>query len=191
MRLTSFVFYPKECNLSNFTRFMKDNTDSLLTKVKLSLGSRSHEIFIGPDSVTQIGKWLSHSTSKRAFVISDEKLRDPREKLIAALKNNHWDIYEIPVHAGENLKDFHSIYPIYEKLVRGNANRDSVIFALGGGTVGDAAGFVASTYLRGISWVGVPTTLLAQVDSAVGGKTGINHALGKNLIGSFHQPILV
>ncbi len=160
-------------------------------KLLVECGSNSHSVHIGAGAVAHIGKWLLDQPSKRAFILVDQKLRAPREMLITALQRSGWEISEISVHAGEQLKDFHSIYPLYDRLVRGKADRDSVLFALGGGTIGDAAGFIASTYLRGIPWVGVPTTLLAQVDSSVGGKTGINHLKGKNLIGTFHQPSLV
>ena len=88
-------------------------------------------------------------------------------------------------------KGLRKVCPIYARLIEKQRDRGAVIFALGGGVIGDIAGFVAATYLRGIRWVGVPTTLLAQVDSSIGGKTGVNHPLGKNLIGSFHQPSLV
>ncbi|MGK5085648.1 3-dehydroquinate synthase [Bdellovibrionota bacterium FG-1] len=150
-----------------------------------------YHIQIGAGAIRGIGKCLARAPSRRAFLISDVRLIEPRAALKSALAAASWEVFEIPVEAGESLKDIQAIYPLYGKLLDGKANRDSVIFALGGGTVGDAAGFVASTYLRGIPWVGVPTTLLAQVDSSVGGKTGINHSAGKNLIGSFHPPQLV
>ena len=164
---------------------------SQIKKVTLSLGQRSHKIYIGAGAVTKMGEWLKNQPSKRAFIIADKNLKQAREALVATLKHHRWEICEIAVQAGEQLKDFNTIYPLYADLLKGGANRDSVLFALGGGTIGDAAGFLASTYLRGIAWVGVPTTLLAQVDSSVVGKTGINHTEGKNLIGSFYQPVCV
>ena len=92
---------------------------------------------------------------------------------------------------GERFKNLGTIGRIYDGLIRANADRSTTIIAVGGGVVGDAAGFAAATYLRGIPVVQVPTTLLAQVDSAIGGKVGVNHPLGKNLIGAFHQPAAV
>jgi 3-dehydroquinate synthase len=161
-------------------------------KVRVNLGRKSsYDIQIGPGAIHSVGGWLKPFRSKRAFIIADEKLTDARRAVLAGLAKAGWETHEFPVRAGESLKDIESVYPLYGHLIKAKANRDSVLFALGGGSVGDAAGFVAATYLRGISWVGLPTTLLSQVDSSVGGKTGINHTDGKNLIGAFHQPSLV
>jgi 3-dehydroquinate synthase len=107
------------------------------------------------------------------------------------LKVAGWETHLVRVPATEGFKDFGKIYPLYSELLRAGADRHTVLFALGGGVIGDAAGFLAGTYMRGLRWVGLPTTLLAQVDSSIGGKTGVNHASGKNLIGVFHQPSLV
>jgi 3-dehydroquinate synthase len=137
------------------------------------------------------GVWPSNSQPKRAFLLVDSKLSRPTRMLVSKLRGFGCRTSVIRLRANEALKDFRNVYPIYGQLLKKGADRQSVIFALGGGVIGDASGFVAATYLRGIPWVAVPTTLLAQVDSAIGGKTGVNHRLGKNLIGAFHQPSLV
>jgi 3-dehydroquinate synthase len=164
-------------------------TDGAMKKVHLNLGTRSYDILIGSGLSTRLH--LKGLPSKRAFVVCDRALTSARGKLVAGLKKAGWEVHEIPVQAGEGLKDFKKVFEVYGELLEKRAHRDSVLFALGGGSVGDAAGFVAATYLRGIAWVGVPTTLLAQVDSSIGGKTAVNHTRGKNLIGAFHQPSVV
>ena len=163
-------------------------------KTRMSLkgkADRSYDVRIGSGAIAEIGKWLRHRPSRQAVLISDSKLTQAREATRTALSGAGWKVHELVVEAGESLKDIKSIYPIYGELLKAGISRDSLLIALGGGTIGDAAGFVAATYLRGIDWVSLPTTLLAQVDSAVGGKTGINHAAGKNLIGAIYQPALV
>ncbi len=170
---------------------MKKQKKKFKKTVRVSLGKRSYEISVGSGVVQSIGKHLTKASSKRAFIVADQNLHSARKALIESLSREGWETFEIPVQAGESLKDFQALYPLYGELLRLKANRDSVLFALGGGSVGDAAGFLASTYLRGIDWVGVPTTLLAQVDSSIGGRTEVNHAAGKQLIGTCHHPGLV
>jgi 3-dehydroquinate synthase len=161
-------------------------------RVQVPLGPRSYDVWIGSGVVARAASLGSPSRpGRRAFIIADQALVSAREALRKTLAHAGWDITEIAVQAGEDLKDFQFLYPLYGELLKSGADRNAVLFALGGGSVGDAAGFIAATYMRGIQWVSVPTTLLAQVDSAVGGKTGVNHSLGKNLIGAFYQPSLV
>jgi 3-dehydroquinate synthase len=158
--------------------------------VKVALGPRSYDVLIGSGVIDRLGK-LVKSETKKAVLISDKNLPEHRARTIKALTAAGWNVFEIAVEAGEGLKDFAKLYPIYGDLLKAGIDRSSTLFALGGGTVGDAAGFIAATYLRGIPWVGIPTTLLGQVDSSIGGKTAVNHPLGKNLVGSFYQPALV
>jgi 3-dehydroquinate synthase len=150
---------------------------------------RGGPILVGGELVARLPANLRRG---RAFVLADRALLRRGRELVASLREYYEDVKLIPLEAGENLKSFEGILPLYTKLSELGADRRSVLFALGGGSVGDAVGFVAGTYLRGVRWVGVPTTLLAQVDSAIGGKTGVNlGASGKNLVGLFHQPSAV
>lgn len=158
--------------------------------IKLKLDKKTYPIIVGENILSFINDYLPERTSK-IIVISDERLVSQRRKLLRALKETGKTVHEISVAAGEGLKDIKAVYPLYGQLLELRADRDSLLIALGGGTIGDVVGFIAATYMRGINWIGVPTTLLAQVDSSVGGKTGINHVSGKNLIGAFHQPSLV
>ena len=159
-------------------------------RVRLALGKNSYDVLIGSGISEKLAK-LYKADSKRAVLISDQRLTEARKKVIKSLTDAGWNVQEIAVEAGESLKNIEQLYPIYGEMLKAGIDRSSTLFALGGGTVGDAAGFIASTYLRGIAWVGLPTTLLAQVDSSIGGKTAVNHSIGKNLIGTFYQPALV
>ena len=164
--------------------------------LKLNLGKRSYQILIEAEATRPLIQFLKKRETKlkrpsKIYLVSDSKLEAESKTVLLALRSKNFEVHEILVNAGEGLKDIESVYPIYGKLLGLKADRDSILIALGGGSVGDAAGFVAATYMRGIDWVSIPTTLLAQVDSGVGGKTGINHESGKNLIGAFHQPVLV
>jgi 3-dehydroquinate synthase len=162
-----------------------------MKKVHVELGDRSYNVQVGAGAIQKIGAFMRFAKSKRAFIVADERLKSQRTQVLASFKKAGWSTVEVPVKAGESLKELKALYPLYGEMIKAGVDRSSILVALGGGSVGDAAGFLASTYMRGIPWVGLPTTLLAQVDSAVGGKTAVNHPLGKNLIGTFHQPSLV
>src|SRR5207247_2017005 len=113
------------------------------------------------------------------------------ERIAGALAREGVEVVRIFVPDGEEHKDWRTLNGIFDALLEQRCARDTTLIALGGGVIGDLAGFAAATYQRGVPLVQIPTTLLAQVDSSVGGKTAINHALGKNMIGAFHQPLLV
>lgn len=158
-------------------------------RIDVHAGSHAAPIWIGDGISERLGAMLDErEIGARRFVVSNPVVwRLHGERIARALGA----VEPILVPDGERYKNLQSVSKIYEALIRAGADRGSVIVAVGGGVLGDTAGFAAATYLRGIRLVQVPTTLLAQVDSAVGGKVGVNHALGKNLIGAFHQPAAV
>ena len=159
------------------------------TRIDVNTGSRSSAIWIGESIVEQLSALLdAHGIGRRRFIVSSPtiwRLHGSRLQQIAAGPE------PILIPDGERYKNLQSVSRIYEALIRAGADRGSAIVALGGGVIGDTAGFAAATFLRGIALAHVPTTLLAQVDSSIGGKVGVNHPLGKNMIGAFHQPSLV
>ncbi len=160
--------------------------------LRVALGGRSYPIHIGTGLLEDPRLYAPHLASRRAAVVTNEVVAPLYlERLERALKQAGASTTSIVVADGEGAKDWRTLDAIFERLLAARCGRDSVIVALGGGVIGDLAGFAAAVYQRGIPFLQVPTTLLAQVDSAVGGKTGINHARGKNMIGAFHQPLAV
>ena len=159
------------------------------THIDVTTGNRTSPLVIGEGLSDELGPLLDrHGVGARRFIVSNPVVwRLHGERLRVALGGGD----PILLPDGERFKNLQSVSKIYEPLIRANADRGSTIIAVGGGVVGDTAGFAAATFLRGVAVVHVPTTLLAQVDSSIGGKVGINHELGKNLIGAFHQPALV
>lgn len=152
-----------------------------------------HPLHAGHDILTELPDRLSELglDGGRAFVVGDSNVMPLYSgKLREALEAAGWSVSECVVPAGEGSKGLRTASLLWDWLVDERADRRSVLFALGGGVVGDLGGWVAATYLRGIRLVQLPTTLLAQVDAAIGGKTGINHPRAKNLIGSFYPPVL-
>jgi 3-dehydroquinate synthase len=161
--------------------------------VKVPLGNRSYNIVIGRGLLNGLGAACQKlNLGARCAVISDSNVARRFGKAAQkSLARAGFDALLIVVPAGETAKSLKTVQACYDRLARHRLERKSFIVALGGGVVGDLAGFVAATYLRGIPFVQVPTTLLAQVDSSVGGKVGVNLKAGKNLVGAFHQPRLV
>ncbi len=161
--------------------------------VKVPLGNRSYRILIGRGLLTRLGVECSRlQLGRRCAVISDRNVAPRFAKGVQrSLKLAGFDSFLIAVPAGETAKSMKTVQSCYDQLAKHRLERNSFIVALGGGVVGDLAGFVAATYLRGIAFVQAPTTLLAQVDSSVGGKVGVNLKAGKNLVGAFYQPRLV
>lgn len=158
--------------------------------VPVELGVNSYKIFIGNNLHEELAKFCQSSDfSAKGLIITDSNVESLyAEDLQRILEENglYTEIYAIP--AGEGSKSLAMAEKLFTKCIELGMDRKSPVFALGGGVVGDLAGFVAASYMRGVPFVQVPTSLLAQVDSSVGGKVAVNHALGKNLIGAFYQP---
>jgi 3-dehydroquinate synthase len=156
----------------------------------VDLGERSYPIVVGSDLLRGHFSLAEYVSGKDCMIVSNEAVAPLYlESLIANLAGK--TIHSVILPDGEKHKTIDSAMRVIDALVSAGANRDTTVIALGGGVVGDIAGFAAATYMRGVPLIQVPTTLLAQVDSSVGGKTGVNHPGGKNLIGAFHQPQLV
>lgn len=164
-----------------------------MIKLKVELGKRSYPIFIGDDILGNLGEMYQlFGYGKKAVVITDKTVeRQHGAQIISALAQRLDSLDLIAVRPGEASKRMKVVERIITRMLDSGCDRSSTVIAFGGGVVGDLSGFVASIFKRGIRFVQVPTTLLAQVDASVGGKTGINHPLGKNLIGTFYQPDLV
>ncbi|PJA80750.1 MAG: 3-dehydroquinate synthase [Nitrospirae bacterium CG_4_9_14_3_um_filter_51_5] len=161
--------------------------------VPVSLGDRSYQVLIQPFILSQIGRVLHEvGLSGRVGIVTNPVVNELYGRVVLrALKQAGFSPFLVVIPDGEQAKSMHWLSKILDELVTQRLERQDVVLALGGGVVGDVAGFAASVYLRGVPFVQVPTTLVAQVDSSVGGKTGVNHPIGKNLIGAFYQPRVV
>jgi len=162
-------------------------------RLGVALGARSYDILVGDGLIAEAGRHIAPLLKRdRVFVVTDANLAELHlARLERALDEANLTYEAIVLPPGEQTKDFGHLETLVERLIEMKIERGSTLIAFGGGVIGDLAGFAASVLLRGIDFVQIPTTLLAQVDSSVGGKTGINSRHGKNLIGSFHQPRLV
>jgi 3-dehydroquinate synthase len=161
--------------------------------VKVALGARSYDIVIGRGLIASLGARVAglRPCAKAAIVTDENVARHHLAGLEAALAGAGVATSRVIVPPGEGSKSYRTFEQVCEAIIAARIERGDLVIALGGGVIGDLAGFVASAVRRGLDYVQVPTTLLAQVDSSIGGKTAINSAHGKNLIGAFHQPILV
>jgi 3-dehydroquinate synthase len=161
--------------------------------VPVALGERSYDIVIGENLLARAGELIASAAKpKRAIIVSDEAVAPLYlAALKASLSKAGIEAGEFIVPAGETSKEFNAFGRLVDGILACRPDRGTLLIALGGGVVGDLTGFAAAVLLRGLDFVQIPTTLLAQVDSSVGGKTGINSPYGKNLIGAFHQPRLV
>ncbi|MBD3378249.1 3-dehydroquinate synthase [candidate division KSB1 bacterium] len=163
-----------------------------MNRVHVDLGENSYDIFIQPGLLQEIPS-LTRSLSLQGsiFIISDTRVASIYGELVLKQFQKVGKAHLLTVPEGESSKSISMADSLYTQLLQLGANRKDTIIALGGGVIGDLAGFVAATFMRGIPFIQIPTTVLAQVDSSVGGKVGINHPMGKNLIGAFYQPRLV
>lgn len=156
----------------------------------VSLFDRSYPIFIGANLLHDIDVWLSHEFhGRKAFIITDYNVRAAvTDKFQAAITPHMKSVAVMELPPGEQTKSFDRFQVVVEWMIENGIKRDSIVFAVGGGVIGDLTGFASSAVLRGVEFIQVPTTLLSMVDSSVGGKTGINSKFGKNMIGAFYQP---
>ncbi len=162
------------------------------TNVRIELGERSYDIIIGEALLSDVALYARLPKASAAMIVTNTAVAPHyAQQLADGLRTHYARVLQVTLPDGERHKDWQTLHLIFDALLQNGCDRKTVLFALGGGVVGDMTGFAASAYMRGVPFVQVPTTLLAQVDSSVGGKTAINHPMGKNMIGSFYQPALV
>lgn len=155
--------------------------------LQVELGERSYPIYIGDNLLGNADLFKPHIHGQQVMVVSNETVAPLYlEKTLYALRD--FDCQSVILPDGEQYKNLQVLNTIFDALLENRFDRHCTLVALGGGVVGDMTGFAAASYQRGVDFIQIPTTLLAQVDSSVGGKTGVNHPLGKNMIGAFHQP---
>lgn len=161
--------------------------------IRVNLGPMSYDISVAPGNLDRLGSLMSSlKLGKKALLVSNpEILAHYGQRAIASLENAGFQVSSVVLPAGEQYKTLSTVQSIYNSALEHRLERSSTMIALGGGVIGDMTGFAAATWLRGINVIQVPTSLLAMVDASIGGKTGVNHPQGKNLIGAFHQPRLV
>ncbi len=164
-----------------------------MERIKVALDDRSYDIIICSDCIKDTGNYIKDIGLKdKICIVTNQRINNLYGKRITGyLKKAGFAPFSILIPDGERYKNLKTVSDIYDKLISYKIERNSSLIALGGGVIGDITGFAAATYLRGIPYIQMPTTLLAQVDSSVGGKTGVDHKKGKNLIGAFYQPRLV
>jgi 3-dehydroquinate synthase len=164
-----------------------------MERIRVPLGERSYHILIEASSLAKIGPWLAElGFDSKGVVISDPQVkRLYGARVLDSLRTSGLNVEMLTIPIGEENKNLQTVARLYNEMLSFGLDRKSFVVSLGGGLVGDVAGFAAATYMRGIRFVQVPTTLLAQVDASVGGKVGVNLPQGKNLVGAFHQPSLV
>lgn len=165
----------------------------MVSEIDVNLSQQSYKIAIETQGIDRLGEWItSLKLGKKVMVVSNPVIfRHYGERAIASLTSAGFDVSSCTIPAGERYKTPATVQKIYDAALENRLERSSTLVALGGGVIGDMTGFAAATWLRGINFVQVPTTLLAMVDASIGGKTGVNHPQGKNLIGAFYQPRLV
>jgi 3-dehydroquinate synthase len=160
--------------------------------VRIEIGERSYNIVIGESLLGDPATYAALPKASTAMIVTNTAVAPLYAKQLAAtLAGQYPRVLQVILSDGEAHKDWQTLNLIFDALLQNGCDRKTVLFALGGGVVGDMTGFAAASYMRGVPFVQVPTTLLSQVDSSVGGKTAINHPIGKNMIGAFYQPALV
>ena len=157
----------------------------------INLGDRSYPIYVGQKLFERPEIFLAHAQARTIAIVTNETVAPLYLDLLTKALGADKKIIPIILPDGEAYKNVETLTLIYDALLTNKAGRDVLLVALGGGVIGDICGFAAASFMRGVDFIQIPTTLLSQVDSSVGGKTGINHPLGKNMIGAFYQPVCV
>ncbi|MFY7866562.1 3-dehydroquinate synthase [Roseateles sp.] len=174
------------------THLSVPQSSTQIVPIALDEGQRGYDILIGSGLLDAESSWQGLPKAAAALIVSNETVAPLyQERLWAQLQAHYARVDAVQLPDGEQYKDWASLNRVFDHLLASASDRKTVLFALGGGVIGDMTGFAASIYMRGVPFVQVPTTLLAQVDSSVGGKTAINHPLGKNMLGAFYQPARV